>query len=77
MGLSTREVLQLMTEFKNIKSIRVIPNKEMVLEVEQFPPQPSVQTAQLPFKDDMPPDDVMMFAATEDIEELMKQRKGE
>jgi hypothetical protein len=45
--------------------------------VEFFQTTPQVQTSTMPMIDNMPPDDVMMFAATEDVEELMKQRKVE
>lgn len=50
---------------------------EQVVHIEFFPTTPEVQASALPPALDMPPDDVMLFAATEDPDELMKSRKHE
>lgn len=48
-----------------------------LLQVEFFESKMPVVASEVPQFNDIPPDDVMLFAATEDIEELMKQRKAE
>jgi len=61
----------MLKDYPYIKSI-----KWQGAEVELHP-QPivsQVQTVMPPVINDMPPDDVMLFAATEDVDDLMEKR---
>lgn len=71
MGL---EVLIEMLKSKGVQSASFKEDK--LIHVEFFPSQPIVQTQSIPLTNDMPPDDVMLFAATEDLDELMKSREA-
>lgn len=74
MGL--KETLDLIMQYPRIKHIGFDCDTGNIGHVELYPSQPQVQSQQLPMANDMPPDDVMMFAATEDVDELMEQRKA-
>lgn len=58
-----------------VKEIGFDPNTNHISYIEFFPSTPTVQavTSHPPLID-MPGDDVMLFAATEDPEEAMKER---
>lgn len=78
MGL--KETLDLIMKYPRIKTIAYgeVPGKyPEIVNIELYPDQPQVQTSQFPMINDMPPDDIMQFAATEDIDELLKQRKAD
>lgn len=77
--MTTKELLDLLKQYPNVKRIQAFPGKDTVIEIEMFEPKKEVQEVDiptLPLGAQMPPDDVMQFAATEDIEELMKQRES-
>ena len=69
MGIA-EDIREFIKKVPNVKKIK-IDN----VEVELYPSKSEVQTSAMPSLVDIPPDDVMLFAATEDVDELMKQRK--
>ena len=70
-----KETLDLVMSYPRIKTIDF--DGDRVIHLELYPEMPTVQPINLTQTNDMPPDDVMLFAATEDVEELMKHRKAE
>ena len=74
--MGIKETLDLLMRYPRLKSAQFSPDGE-VLAVELIPEAAPVQAAQLPLTNDMPPDDVMLFAATEDIDELMQGRRAD
>lgn len=65
-------------KYPRLKSISVTQDgKATFIELFEVPPTREVITHDLPMTDLMPPDDVMLFAATEDPEEVMEDRKSE
>lgn len=72
MGLA--EIRDLLDLAKCYPGVRVIDVPGLV-RIEIDPPPIPITAVEVPMVDLMPPDDVMMFAATEDPEEAIKQRK--
>lgn len=70
--MNLKMIKEFIEQHPNVKSLKCAE-----IELEFFEPRMPVQASTMPALNDMPPDDVMMFAATEDVEELMKQRKPE
>jgi hypothetical protein len=72
-----RNLLDLCRQYPEVK--RVETNREGWMTVEFHERRPAVALNEPPFNlaDSLPPDDVMLFAATEDIDELMKSRAAE
>lgn len=75
MGL--KETLDLLMQYPRIKTISVDQDGKGATTIEFFPPTPEVQASSISSALDMPSDDVMLFAATEDPDELMKSRNQE
>lgn len=83
MSMTTKEVLDLITAYPRIKSISIDKERSLVINVELYEAKeqeaPSIlkklEDLSLGMSASMPSDDVMMFAATEDPEEAMKQQK--
>ena len=73
--MGMKETLDLVMSYSRIKAISFEGDK--IFHVDLYPEMPTVQPINLTQTNDMPPDDVMIFAATEDVEELMKHRKAE
>lgn len=74
------EMLDIIASRPRIKSISVTQDDAGIINIELFPATPQVQAYDIgkvvgKGLTDMPPDDVMLFAATEDVDELIKQRK--
>jgi len=71
MGL-VDDIFTIYRQIPNLKSLKIEG-----IEIELYQPSTPVQVASMPYVPDMPPDDVMMFAATEDVDDLMRQRQPE
>ena len=74
MGLDPVTLKYLVEQHPNIKRIKMGDD-----EIEFHQPITKVQEVQavtMPMTNHMPPDDVMLFASSEDVEELMDLRKA-
>lgn len=68
-------ILKLSKLYPNVKLISLAGNHTLEVHFHEEH-QKEMQTV-FPHAAEMPPDDVMLFAATEDIDELLNQRKPE
>lgn len=79
--MELKDVLELLKNYPNVAEVELHPDDGLRVTMFEPPkhedklsaaPEQTASTVEL--KEIMPPDDVMLFAATEDIDELMKQR---
>jgi hypothetical protein len=75
MGL--KDTLDMLKDYPNVQA--VVMHQDGGFEISFFESKSlgAVEMATVPKFQDMPPDDVMLFAATEDVDDLMKQRNAE
>lgn len=77
MGL--KETLDLLMQYPRIKTVEIDQDAKGCMSIEFFPPlsaiQPSTQGVSMLGTNDMPPDDVMMFASTPTFDEMVEAAK--
>ena len=69
------DMLAICAKYPRIIHIKV-DNESIFVSFKGDKPEVEFKSSSIPFKSDMPPDDVMLFAATEDVDELMKEREA-
>ena len=75
--MELKDTLDMLKNYPNVQT--VVVHQDGGFEISFFENETSkvVKAEPFPVMSDMPPDDVMLFASTEDVAELMKQRSGD
>ena len=73
--MDLKETIELLITYPRLKKVAIESDKRWEFEFYEAPKETTDPTKMI-FDESMPPDDVMLYAATEDIDDLMKQKKA-